>query len=147
MFGNYARTLDIKNRVAIPAKLRNEFGNIAYLSLGPDRILELRNESEFEIFKNKLTNNNLLSKDTRNLLRIMLGNTFVIEIDSQGRIAIQESTLSKATFTNKEVIFVGVGNKVELWPKDRYEAFMQEFDEEDSLEKLTEKLLKDGVEL
>lgn len=147
MFGNYARTLDIKNRVAIPAKLRNEFGAVAFLTLGPDRILELRNESEFEIFKNKLTNNNLLSKDTRNLLRIMLGNTFAIEIDSQGRIAIQETVLTKAAFTDKEVIFVGVGNKVELWPKDKYESFVQEFDEEDSFDKLTEKLLKDGVEL
>lgn len=113
MFGNYFRTLDDKNRVIVPAKLRDLLGNVCFITLGPDKVLELRDSNSFNAYREKLTSPNMLNANARQFARILLGNTFEVELDKAGRIALTEDTLNRAGLT-KEVVFVGVGNKVEL---------------------------------
>ena len=78
--------------------------------------------------------------------RILLGNTVEVNLDKQGRVAIPTNLLTKPGIT-KEATFVGVGNKVELWNPIAYEAIQNQFENEGSIDDLTEKLLKDGIEL
>jgi MraZ protein len=47
MFGNYKRTLDNKNRVLIPSKLRKNLNYLIFITLGPDNVLEIRNKKNF----------------------------------------------------------------------------------------------------
>ena len=146
MFGNYKRSFDDKNRIMIPSKLRDPLGSTFFITLGPDNILELRNEQHFNVWKDKLLSTNLLNKNARAFSRILLGNTVKVNLDKQGRVAIPANLLLKPGIT-KEATFVGVGNKVELWDSATYEAFQQQFENEGSIDELAEKLLKDGVEL
>lgn len=146
MFGNYFRTLDDKNRVIVPSKLRDPLGRICYITLGPDKVLEIRDEKSFETFKDKLMSPNMLNANARKFARILLGNTHEVELDKSGRIALPENILNQAGIT-KDVVFVGVGNKVELWDKLSFENFSKQFEGEGSLDELAEKLLRDGVEL
>lgn len=113
MFGNYSRTLDDKNRVTMPSKLRDLLGNVCFITLGPDNVLEIRDEKSFALFRDKLMSPNMLNAGARQLARLLLGRSFEVELDKAGRISIPEQTLIQAGIT-KEVIFVGVGNKVEL---------------------------------
>lgn len=146
MFGNFTRSLDDKNRIIIPSKLRIHLGKILYITIGPDGVLELRDEKKFNIWKSKLLTTNLLNKNARMFSRILLGNTHEIELDKQGRISISENFLSKTGIV-KEVTFVGVGDKVELWPSSKFIEFQLKFEGEGSIDDLAEKLLKDGVEI
>ncbi|NQZ65681.1 MAG: division/cell wall cluster transcriptional repressor MraZ [Mycoplasmatales bacterium] len=146
MFGNFKRSLDNKNRIIIPSKLRNDLGSVLYLTIGPDNILEIRDVKEFDIWKSKLLSTNLLNKNARMFSRMLLGNTHELEIDKQGRISVPEHFLVKTNIT-KEVTFVGVGNKVELWPTSGFEDFQKQFEDEGSIDDLASKLLKDGIEL
>ena len=146
MFGNYKRTLDDKNRVMIPAKLRDPLGKVFYITLGPDNVLEIRDDKSFNIFRDKLLGTNMLNKNARLFARVLLGNTIEVTPDKQGRFALTESFMSKTGIT-KEVTFVGVGNKVELWSTEAFDNFTKEFEGKDSIDDLAIKLLKDGVEL
>lgn len=89
--------------------------------------------------------NNMLNKNARAFARIILGNTAKLEPDSQGRVLLPANLLKKVTITN-EVIFVGVGNKIELWSASKYENFQKQFEGEDDVETLAKKLLDDGAE-
>ncbi len=146
MFGNYKRVLDDKNRILIPSKLRKNLGNFIYITLGLDNVLEIRNKNDFLVWKEKLLSNNLLNKQTRIFNRLLLGNTFDVELDKQGRIILPD-VFKQKTNIKKEIMFVGVGSKIEVWPYKKYLEFLKKFDEKNSLENLAEKLFKDGMEI
>ena len=146
MFGSYNRAFDDKNRIMIPSKLRKSLGSVFFITLGPDDVLELRNEQHFNVWKDKLLSTSLLNKNARAFSRILLGNTVEAKLDKQGRVAIPSNLLTRPGIT-KNATFVGVGNKVELWDSSAYEAFEQKFENEGSIDDLAKKLLKDGVEL
>ncbi|RTZ68089.1 MAG: cell division/cell wall cluster transcriptional repressor MraZ [Tenericutes bacterium] len=103
MFGNYSKSLDPKNRVIVPAKLRKELGNYFYLTVGPDRILEARDAKSFDVFQNSLTSNNMLNATARQFARLLLGNTEKVEVDKQGRIVLPKHLLESANIT-KDVV-------------------------------------------
>ena len=142
MFGNYSRVIDDKNRILIPSKLREKLGNILFISIGQDNILEIRNEKDFSIWKDKLLSTNYLNKNARIFSRLILGNTYEIIIDKQSRISLPEKFLKKANIL-KDVTFVGVGNKVEIWSTSLFEEFNTEY----SIETISKKLLKEGNQI
>lgn len=146
MFGNYSRSLDEKNRVMIPAKHREVLGETFYVTYGPDQILELRDEKSFSVFRDKLLGTNMLNANARKFARLVLGNTIEATTDKQGRIVIPDNFLKLAKLT-KEIVFVGVGNKIELWSKEAYDELQNDFSGAGSLDDLAAQLLKDGVEL
>ena len=146
MFGNYNRTLDEKNRVIIPAKLRDPLGKTFYITLGPDNVLEIRHENEFKSWSTKLLAANTLNKNARIYARLLLGNTIEVSADKQGRVSLTDDFMTKTGIT-KEVTFVGVGNKIEIWPTKLFVDFQNKFDNGESLDDIAKKLLKDGVEL
>ncbi|NOQ50563.1 MAG: cell division/cell wall cluster transcriptional repressor MraZ, partial [Mycoplasmataceae bacterium] len=47
MIGNYRNKLDIKGRLIIPIKFRDEFNGTVIVSLGLDQTLEIRNSEAF----------------------------------------------------------------------------------------------------
>ncbi len=133
MFGNYKRTLDNKNRVLIPSKLRKNLNYLIFITLGPDNVLEIRNKKNFLEWKNKLLSTNSLNKQARIFTRLLLGNTFELEIDKQGRINLPDNFIKKINIV-KDVLFIGIGTKIELWPFEKYKIFEKKFENEDSLD-------------
>lgn len=113
MIGHYVRNLDEKNRVMIPTKFRDELGSVFYISVAPDKNLELRDEKAFNVFQEKLLGTNSLNSNARKYARRILGMTYEVVLDKQGRMAVQ-SELAQIAGLTKEIVFVGVGNKVEL---------------------------------
>jgi MraZ protein len=57
----------------------------------------------------------------RKLQRLTLGNSKEIEIDGHGRINIPPDYLAYAGI-EKDIVFVGVGDRIELWNKKAYDA-------------------------
>lgn len=113
MIGHHVRNLDEKNRVMIPTKFRDELGSVFYISISPDKVLELRDAKTFKVFEDKLLAMNSLNANARKMSRLILGRSQEVIIDKQGRMAVQSELAQMAGLT-KEVVFVGVGNKAEL---------------------------------
>lgn len=90
--------------------------------------------------------NNSLNKDFREFTRFFFGNTIEATFDKSGRVVIPKNLLLQSAI-EKDIYLIGVGEKLEIWPKDRYEKQQEKFQDDDEIEKLQIKLFESGVEL
>lgn len=62
LMGEFNHSIDDKNRLIIPSKLRNELGNEAVITRGLDKCLFIYSKKEWESIVSKLSNLPLLRK-------------------------------------------------------------------------------------
>ena len=129
--GEYNHSIDAKGRIIIPSKFRESLGETFVLTLGLDGCLFVYPNSEWESFLTKL-NSLPGSKEARQLQRYFLAGATECEVDKQGRILIP-TKLRNAAALDKDVIFVGVLSKIEIWSKEKWDeenaAFVDNSDE------------------
>lgn len=118
--GEYSHTIDAKGRVIVPAKFRDALGTEFVVTLGLDGCLFLYTMEEWQAFSAKLE---ALpgGKEVRQLKRFFMASAFPCELDKQGRMLIPQKHREHAGL-EKELFFVGMSNKIEIWSKERYEA-------------------------
>lgn len=126
LLGQYRHAIDDKGRITIPAKFRNKLGRKLIVSKGFDGCLVLRSADEFIQWQKSILAQSENSKDVRILQRQILSNSNEIDVDSSGRIKIEENLLNIANIAKvtKEVMLVGVGNKVEIWNESSWQNFV-----------------------
>lgn len=121
--GTYAHNVDEKNRVAMPVKFAKNFSTKkAIISKGFDGCLEIRTTVDFTNYWNKIKEYSQNKKDTRILTRQILANTHEIELDKANRILIPNNLKTLAKL-GKEIVFIGLGNKIEIWDALAYKKF------------------------
>ncbi len=128
--GTYEHGLDAKGRVIVPAKLREGLGESFVVTLGLDGCLFAYPMEEWEGFIDKLKGLPG-NKEGRKLQRHFMANAALCEVDKQGRTLIP-AKLREAAGLTKDIIFVGVLSKIEIWSKEIYEA-NDDFDEIDDI--------------
>lgn len=118
--GEYSHTIDTKGRVIVPARFRDALGTEFVVTLGLDGCLFLYTMEEWKSFSEKLE---ALpgGKEVRQLKRFFMAGAFSCELDKQGRMLIPQKHREHAAL-EKEIFFVGMSNKIEIWSKERYEA-------------------------
>lgn len=132
-WGHYQHSLDSKNRVAIPAKFRQQIsdGKVVVTKFF-DGCLAVYPESEWEeLVENELSKlSSITSREGRRIERTLSGSAFPCEVDRQGRISLSAYHLKQAGI-EKEVVFKGLNNKFEIWDKQRWEAWEEAEDQRD----------------
>jgi MraZ protein len=127
-YGEYQFVIDPKNRVFIPSKFREELKKEKekhfMLTIGLDNCLYLFLPSLWnELIKNNMevfkTDNR---EEERAFKRFFFSNASEVEVDDQGRILIP-SAQKKYADIKKDIIILGVGNKIELWSREKWEAY------------------------
>lgn len=119
--GEYNHTVDDKGRMIVPSKLREQLGLSFVVTKGMDRCLYAYPNNEWEIFENKLRQLPTTNPKARQFVRVFLGSAVDCEVDNQGRINIPKTLRDYAEIT-KDVTVVGVGDKAEIWSKDKLDA-------------------------
>lgn len=124
--GQYGHTIDAKGRTVVPVQYRQSLGDTFVITRGLDGCLFLYPLQEWQVFVDKLQ---ALPSDqkTRKLQRQFLSKAMEVTPDKQGRILIPSLLRDKAGLV-KDIVFVGMMNRIEIWDKARLEA---EEDEED----------------
>lgn len=117
--GTYEHGLDAKGRVIVPAKLREGLGEAFVVTLGLDGCLFAYPMEEWECFVNKLKELPG-TKEARKLQRYFLAGAALCEPDKQGRILIPTSLREQAGLS-KDIVFVGVLQKIEIWSRERWQ--------------------------
>ncbi len=141
--GKYNHTIDSKNRIIVPAKLRCGLEEEAFtITLGAEGCLYIYPEAEWEKLSDSL-NSLPGTSDVRDLRRKFMMNAADGELDKQGRIVIPAELCAKAGL-EKDVVFIGNINKIELWSKERLDAAVSD---DSNMEELAEKLAAFGVSL
>ena len=129
--GEFNHSIDTKGRLIIPSKLRESLEEHFVITKGLDGCLFLYPDNEWEAFEDKLRTLPLTNKKARDFKRFFLGSATEGELDKQGRVLISSSLRSYANL-EKEVVLVGLIDKVEIWSKDAWDA--RTTDVEDNIE-------------
>lgn len=120
--GEYQHALDLKNRINIPSKFRENLGEQFVLTKGLDGCLYAFTLKEWQVLEEKLKALPLTSKDARAFVRFFFSGANEIDVDKQGRALIPQGLLEYASIT-KEIISIGVSNRIEIWSKDKWEEY------------------------
>lgn len=137
--GTFEHALDAKGRVIIPAKLRENLGESFVVTLGLDGCLFAYPTQEWESFVNKLKELPG-TKEARKLQRYFLAGAAPCEVDKQGRALIPANLREKAGLS-KDIVFVGVLQKIEIWSRERW----QENDDYDNVDDIAEHMSQFGL--
>ena len=117
----YNHTVDAKGRLIIPSKFREILGDEFLISKGIDGCLFVYANDDWKAFEEKLTSLPLINKEARQFARFFLAGAAQVEVDKQGRILLPASLRSFANL-DKDVVLVGVGSRIEIGDKEKYEA-------------------------
>ena len=127
----YSHTIDAKGRVIVPAKFREELGETFVVTQGLDGCLFVFPNGEWKNFEEKLKTLPMANKDARKFVRFFLAGAALAEVDKQGRILLP-AVLREFAGLEKDVVLVGVGSRVEIWDKKRWEECTS-FDDMDEI--------------
>jgi len=142
--GEYRHSIDLKGRVIIPSKIRDEIGSRIVITRGLDGCLFGYSEKTWNTILEKLNTLPFTKKDARNFTRFMTSGAITLEFDRQGRVNIP-SYLNEYASLSKDVVIVGVINRIEIWSKEKWEEFMN--NNVESLSDISENLFDSNFEL
>ncbi len=127
---NYSHQLDAKNRMRIPAKLREELGSNYWITVGADNCLCVYTEAQMEKVKATLSNINPYRKKHLKAARFILYNTWQAEEDNQGRIRLPDNLIKFAKIQKNIIVFQGP-ECIEIWSEEVWNDYFNDVDFED----------------
>lgn len=138
--GEYNHTIDAKGRLIVPSKFREALGDEFVVTKGLDGCLFVYDNMEWSAFEEKLKALPLMNKESRKFVRFFLAGATNAEVDKQGRILIP-AILREFAELDKDVVLVGVGSRIEIWSKAKWE----EASEYDDMEEIAEHMSDLGL--
>ncbi len=121
LIGEYSSPLGEKNRLALPKRLRDELNDQLVITRGYERCLILVDQARWQALITDINSRPLLNLTVRDTKRYLLGGAQTLELDKQGRFVLPESLLEFAHI-GTEVTFVAVGEWIEIWDKEKWQA-------------------------
>ena len=141
--GEFHHTVDNKGRLIIPSRVREDLGDQFIVTRGLEKCLFIYPRDEWDniIQKYKQLPD---TKDRRYFMRIFLSGATICELDKQGRINIPIPLLEYASL-EKDCIIIGVDDRLEVWSKERWDAFITE--NEENLSDIADNLFASNLEV
>ena len=116
MTGVYQHSLDAKGRLFIPAKLREELGDVFYVTLSMEKCLSAYSAESWDKFMEKIK---AMPKIKQTKMRPLFAHAAKCELDNQGRILLP-LTLREFAGLVKNVAVVGSGECAEFWDAETW---------------------------
>ena len=135
--GEYNHTIDTKGRMIIPAKIREQLGEVCIVTKGLDNFLAIYTEEEWKKISAALQSQSSTKASVRALKRFVFGSAAELEYDKQGRVLIPVPLREYASL-DKQAVIVGAGDHVEIWSREKYDYYDDQVAE--SMEELVEGL-------
>lgn len=139
LIGRYSSKVGAKGRIAIPVKLREQMGKTAIISQGYEKCLLLVDRDQWDKLTDFLRDKPLTVSPVRDTERFLFGSAYETEFDDQGRIVVPQELRDFAGL-NGEAVFLGVGNRVEIWGRENWEGY--EISLRSNIEKIASRLDK-----
>lgn len=122
LMGEYLHSIDDKGRVILPAKFREELGASFVVTKGLDHCLFVYDQKEWAILEGKLKQLPLAKPEARAFVRFFFSGGAEISCDKQGRVLLPNN-LREYAHIDKDVVIIGVSNRVEIWDKTTWDAY------------------------
>jgi len=137
LLGEHEHSLDEKNRLTLPAKLRGAFADGVFVTRGLDGCLRAYPREAWDVLSARIQALDPLSEDARRLRRHFFSGATAAELDKQGRLVIPASLLAGAGI-GREVTVAGVLDHLEIWDRKTWQEQLHEV--EGSAEDVAERL-------
>ncbi len=131
LMGSYQHNIDPKGRVIMPAKFREELGEVFYATKGTDESITVLSKKAWEELGEKICA--LPSAQTKDLKRFLFSSAAELIPDKQGRVLIPQ-LLRDYAHLEKDVVIIGTGSRVEIWDAERWNKYNSEISESQVLE-------------
>ena len=136
--GEYQHSVDMKGRLIIPAKFREELFDGFVITRGLDNCIFGYPMHEWRKLEEKLKDLPMTKKDTRAFARFFFSGATEVDIDKQGRINIPSMLMQHANLT-KDCVIIGVSSRIEIWAKESWESYYEE--SESSFNEIAENII------
>lgn len=119
-------TLDVKGRLAMPVRYRDEIlassnGRLVVTLDVSDPCLCIYPLAEWSLVEDRLRALPSLREETRRLQRLLIGHAVDLELDGAGRVLLPPRLRSQAAL-DKRAALVGQLNKFQLWDEAAWDA-------------------------
>jgi MraZ protein len=126
LLGEYAHTIDDKNRLTLPAKFRERLAEGGVVTRGLDGCLYLFPREEWDLLAaGRLAELDLLSHEGRLMQRHFFSAAVEAEPDKQGRIMLSSALIEHAKL-GKDVVVAGVYDHLEIWDRAAWRDQLKE---------------------
>lgn len=119
LIGEYRVKLGEKNRAALPKKFRDEAGNDLIVAKGYEGCLILVTKEQWMGITKDMLTSPYTKEAVRDTSRFIMGSAGEVNADGQGRFVLPKNLLEYAE-VGKEVVFVGLMNRIEIWDAGRW---------------------------
>lgn len=131
--GEFQHIIDPKGRVILPAKFRESLADGLVITAGEEGCLYVFPVAEWQKVVDRYEEAPR-NAETRRLYRVIFSSASKDTIDRQGRLFIPQP-LRDFAHLSKDVIVIGVSNRVEIWDKRKWLGYRKE----------TEKSMTEGL--
>lgn len=148
LVGEYEISLDAKGRFLLPATFRKQLpdgsGERFVINRGFENCLTLYPLDTWNKIAAEVDGLSDFKPKVREFKRLFRNGASFVDVDSAGRILVPKMLLEHADITkDKDMVFTAQGNKVELWDKDTYYAYINEH--KDNFSDLAEEVTRGSV--
>ncbi len=124
LIGEFEVTLDAKGRFLLPSGFKKQLAegdDVRFvINRGIENCLSIYSMSSWQPLAEKINALNDFNPKVREFKRLFLNGATFVEPDSAGRILIP-ARLKEYAGLEKEAVMMGIGEKMELWDKRKYE--------------------------
>lgn len=142
-YGEYEHTIDRKGRLILPSRFREvakaNFVEKFFITRGLDKCLFMFVEEEWRAQEQKFKSISFTKQQARTFNRLYFSGAQEILPDKQGRILIP-TYLKNFAQIKRDVVIVGVSNRIEIWAKDIWFEFYNTWRQ--SFEEISEKIME-----
>jgi MraZ protein len=116
LLGEHEHALDEKNRLTLPARLREQLGDRLVVTHGLDGCLYLYAADEWHKLAERVGSLDPLSQEARTMQRFFFAGAADVGLDKQGRFVIPTNLLESAGI-GREVTVTGIYDHLEIWDR------------------------------
>lgn len=120
--GEYRHNADSKGRIIIPVRFREELGESIVCTKGLDGCITIYTLEQWAQILDELKKLPNTKRESRMYIHMLTARAAQCEFDSQGRILLPLPLMEDAHI-EKECVVIGVNDHVEIWSKDRWDAY------------------------
>lgn len=131
--GTSNQTIDSKGRIILPAKFREELGDVVYVTSGFENCVQILSCAQFDHLREQIRQ--LPADKALSLQYILISPATEVSVSSQGRVMISQKLREDAKLS-KDIVVVGMDTRVEIWDKDTFDKFIEKQKQESVKEAL-----------
>jgi len=132
--GHHPSTIDDKNRIIIPVKMRQAAGREGeagyYVMRGIDDCLVIQTVARFEQRAAQAAEERIRQTAAGRMLeRALFASAEFAKCDKQGRLLVP-AALIESLGIGRTVVIVGVNDRIEIWDAERWKAVVRQAEEQ-----------------